>query len=261
MSKTQESWSKNSSFNSPFEIRQKLFSRNSSTYVKLYGTVKNIQGQESYDSKFNSGLRIQISFSKSELNETYSNTWFPLDITDTDFFNTYGSIDSFILMNSKDKIHCVLDYNPPSISSGYARLTSNIKKVYDNGETTESYSLSTLVSGLDSSESKTYRTIKPVYSKDVNTGIKLSDKKISIAATGKNFIELTDSGLSLSGSLNMQMNPSAIKYGGFVSPQDFYRGMIPSTSTSPNATYSPNLPIDTILSLAKIAKIVSSLMV
>lgn len=257
----QESWSRNTSLSGPFHGRQKAFNRNPSVQVRLYGVITNIRGEESYDETFKTGLQVKISFDKKELDRDLSNKWFPFDISEKTFIDTYGNVASFKERMKDESFRCNFLYSPPNLEFGIVSLSSDLKKVYSGNEKNEAFSLSGLINGIDSSNADAFSTWKPVYSKDSNTGITGSKGRLHIAATGDRFIELSDAGISMSGPMNYQVNPSQIKYGGFVSPQNFFSGMIPSSTTSPNPTYSPNLPVDTILSLADMVKILLSLMV
>lgn len=261
MSKEQQSWSKNTSLYGPFKGRQEVFNRSPQIVADLYGTIIDIRGEESYDEEFTSNLQIKMTFDKGELNKNYSDLWFPFDIEDTEFYNMFGNIDSAKIIISEQKVRAVLNRKNLPIESGRASLAANLKQIYSKGERNEAYSLSNLMTGISSYNTKRFTVWKPQYSSDKNTGITGSDKRIHIAATGNRFIELTENGISFSGPINFQMNPSQQRYGGFVSPPDFYRGMIPSTPVTPNPTYLPSLPIETITSLIPMVEIFMSLMV
>lgn len=255
MAKEQKAWSKNSSLSGPFKDRQ--FQRLKPLYSdnRKYGHILDIKGEDQYDSNFKRGLLAKIDFDNKELNDNFSNTWFIFDIDHDSFIERFGSLSSAkeYLIGSRA---CVV-YKSTDLSKGKLTLIADLSKIYDSGYQSTSLDIGSLVSGFSEGSTSKFRILKHSYNKNSNTGIKLSDKSIEIIGDEKNFINLSEKGISISGNVNFQTNPSNITFGGIFAMPDFIRGMIPSTVTTPNPMYLPTLPTNLLLSLGDLASMAS----
>lgn len=249
MPKIQESWSRNSSLAGPFTDRQKTFSRSSSHSVSLYVEI--------YDISL-TNLEVKILFNKTELNNTYSNVFFPLNITMTEFVKNYGSISSFKERLKNGNIKAKLVFISPSIHLGKVTITDS-KLIFDDNQKIDSFSIGNLVHGLDDGSKKIHVAFKANDDKNNMTGLFLGDKDLHLSATPDKFIEINDKGISLSGPVNFQVNPSQITFGGILALPDFYRGLIPSTMATPNPLYLPKLPIELIKLMKDLATLTTSM--
>lgn len=249
MPKIQESWSKNSSLGGPFADRQKGMARSPSYSVCLYVNIFEIADDS---------LKVKVQFDKSELNDTYASKYFPLDITMSDFLKNYGSIPSFKERLKNNPIRGKLIFNFPNTHLGKIIITDSSLE-FDNNDKLDNFSIGNLVHGLDSGNKKMYIALKSDNTKNNNTGIFIADNNLHLAATPDKFIEINDKGISLSGPINFQVNPSQITFGGIMTLPGFYRGLIPSTVATPNPIYLPNIPIETIKLMKDLAMLTTSM--
>lgn len=247
----QESWSKNSSLNSPFADRQKIFNTSRSVLMNLYGSITDIKDDK---------LMVKINFEKTELNDTY-NGWFLLDITYDKFISRYGSIESFKNLLKTKPILVKLVHQTSNIKNGKAVIIENYDRLYDNEHQANSFSIGSIINGFGESKNNIFNVIKPSYNKDSNTSISLSENSIKLATKEDKFLELSEKGFTISGPVTFQGSPSQISFAGIVALPDFYRGMIPSTVSTPNPLFTPKIPTEllaTMKSLADIAALMIS---
>lgn len=249
MPKIQESWSKNSSLGGPFADRQKTFSRSSSHTVSLYIEIYDIS---------TTALEVKILFDKTELNTTYSNAFFPLNITMSEFVKNYGSLASFKERLKNGNIRGKLVFISPNIHLGRV-VISDSKLSFDDNQKIDSFSIGNLIHGLDSGSKRLHISIKANDDKNNETGLFLGNKDLHLSATPDKFIEINDKGISLSGPVNFQVSPSQITFGGIMALPDFYRGLIPSTVATPNPIYLPKIPIETIKLMKDLATLMTSM--
>lgn len=263
MAGIQRTWSKyKSSINGPVRTRMDLYKNQPSEKVHSYGILKKVRGEESYDEVFTSGLQAQMIFDLPEFS-IYEDIWFILDITTDDFNDKYGDIDSINarIADKDTKINAVLVHKSKNILSGKIQIDSDFSHQYNSNSKYDAFSLSSLMNGVGESKSKIKRIIKPVGISKFKTAVEIADGSIKLAASGRNFFQIDENGISLnSSSINMQCMPNAIRYGGFISPQSPFLGLIPSTTTSPVSQYTINLPIEGIASLGEIASILGSIL-
>lgn len=247
----QKSWSKTTSLHGPFRDRQSNRQRPRYSDNKKYCKIVDLKGQSDYDNNFNKGLLVKVSFELDDLNSAYSDKWYVLDIEHNIFIERYGSLESakvYLIGSSACLIH-----KPNAMLSGKIVLVADLSKAYDSGEKSDSFNITSLSAGFSEGSTSKFRVIKYDYTKDSNTGIKLSDKSVELIGDESNFISVNDKGIGISGKVNFQTNPSNVTFGLIFGMPDFIRGSIPSTITTPNPLFLPTIPTDLLLSLGDLA--------
>jgi|SRR3990167_940920 len=263
MSGVQRTWSKfKSSIDGPVRTRQDLYKNQPSSFKSLYGTLKDIRGEESYNETFSSGLQAKMVFDLNEYNTMWSNVWFTLDILPDDFVDKYGDVESVKarISDSDLVIACKFVSKSSNIAAGKILIDSDFDHVYDSNAKYDAFSLSTLMNGTGNQKSKIRRVLKPIGISKFKTAVEIADGSVKVAATGRNFLQVDESGITLNAdSVNMQCLPNSVRYGGFVSPQSPFLGLIPSNNFFPVPQYTINLPIEGIASMAEMAEILASI--
>lgn len=259
---TQRTWSKyKSSLEGPNKTRMDLYKNLPSVSRTVYGKIKAIRGEESYNDSFKTGIQVQIDFDIGEIARTHSDTWFILDLTNDQFVSTYGSVTSVQAQIANGIIlHVALTYKQPYITKSFAKIISDLNHKYDKDDSFDAYSLGSIINGIGDQPLYIKKVIKPVGISRFKTAIEVSDGGIKLAASGKNFVEINSSGITIgTDSLNFQCLPSSIKFAGIISMQSPFLGLIPSTPVTPIPQYMINLPIETIETLTELATIMGSI--
>ena len=264
MSGIQRTWSKyKSSLDGPVRTRMDLYKNLPSQHRPLYGILVDIRGEESYDGEtFLSGLEGRILFDSGGFNLKWSDHWFVIDIDVTRFVDEYGDVTSIKeRMTSGDlNIRVILSYKPPNISGGRISFDADTSHVYASNSSFDAYSIATIVNGLSNQKTKIRRILKPLGTSRYKTAIEVADGRIMMSASGKEFIQLEESGITLSSDrINMQCLPENIIFGSFIRMQSTFMGMIPSTSSFPVSQYVINIPVESVALMKDIAEIMTSI--
>ena len=186
------------------------------------------------------------------LDYTIGGIWFPFKIETQSFIMQFGDIASF--KESIQDHQFVLNYYFPNYKSGYVSLKEQVSTIEDKNKA-EVFTLNSLVNGLSPKNNKAMKIIKSnAYS---DTALKIEDNSIFLAANKNTFLHVTESGTTLGGNTHIQGSPSNFKFAGFVSMQNFFLGLIPSTYTSPISSFKLSLPIEQLNDLKEISGIVT----
>ena len=167
--------------------------------------------------------------------------WFPFHMSGAEFASMFGTIETFA--NLYEKPNGLFSYRSPSLSTGRVSLRGQETVDLKAESKSVSTSIAEVVLGISDSSYRTERTFKAIGSK--NTAIKLNDNKIRLT-TDNGFLEASDKGLTLGGSINYQSLPSEGTHGMVLKMQNPFLGMLPSTAVTPIPQYTFKLPIEQI---------------
>lgn len=245
---TQQTWSKGGSLQGPLAMRQKAMRRDMNVISYLSCTIVEIEEQ--------SGLFTKIITNSENANDLIKDHWFPFKIHLDTFISGYGTLESF-----KAQMHELrfrLNYFYPYYDEGFVTEDHKIDSIGDKNQSFN-LSLGGLINGLNVSDDAVRKKIIKAINGKQNTGIVLESNSIKMNIDGQKFMEVNSGGVSMGGNMNMQSSPTNFKFGGFVSMQNFFTGLIPSTYTSPIPSFQISLPIEQLSSLKDLAAIASGL--
>ena len=185
-------------------------------------------------------LECRVEIIRKPIN-VIDNVWFPLQMTDTEFAERYGSVTDFNELHEKPLGS--FTFRSPSYSTGKVSFTTTSSSSVANASTTQNESLSEIVLGFSKATGKQKKVKKA--SKGSNTAFSIEDNKVSIN-TDKTFVEVSDKGISMGGPTNYQALPSENTYGMLLKMQNPMLGLIPSTLATPIPLYTFKIPTEQI---------------